>query len=63
MSSLSRRSPAREAIQGIYFIFMQIIRTCCKIKPKIWWWSLTALPIIETQLGDVSAYTPTMLFL
>lgn len=60
MSLLLRRSPAREAYPGdIFYLHARLLERAAKLNKKYGGGSLTALPIIETQLGDVSAYIPT----
>jgi F-type H+-transporting ATPase subunit alpha len=60
MSLLLRRPPGREATQVTYSTF---IRTCCKLSDELGGGSMTALPIIETQASDVSAYIPKCNFI
>ena len=60
MSLLLRRPPGREAYPGdVFYLHSTFIRTSCKIIENSGGGSLTALPVIETQAGDVSAYIPT----
>ena len=60
MSLLLRRPPGREAYPGdVFYLHSRIIRTSCKLNNDYGSGSLTALPVIETQAGDVSAYIPT----
>ncbi|MDR1365739.1 MAG: F0F1 ATP synthase subunit alpha [Holosporales bacterium] len=60
MSLLLRRPPGREAYPGdVFFIHSRLLERAAKLDDKHGGGSLTALPIIETQAGDVSAYIPT----
>src|SRR5512135_1430961 len=60
LSLLLRRPPGREAYPGdIFYIHSRLLERAAKLDPKYGGGSLTALPIIETQLGDISAYIPT----
>ncbi|NDB83168.1 MAG: F0F1 ATP synthase subunit alpha [Alphaproteobacteria bacterium] len=60
MSLLLRRPPGREAFPGdVFFIHSRLLERAAKMSDKEGGGSLTALPIIETQAGDVSAYIPT----
>ncbi len=60
MSLLLRRPPGREAFPGdIFYLHSRLLERACKLSDKRGGGSLTALPIIETQAGDVSAYIPT----
>ncbi len=60
MSLLLRRPPGREAFPGdIFYLHSRLLERACKLSDKEGGGSLTALPIIETQAGDVSAYIPT----
>jgi len=60
LSLLLRRPPGREAYPGdVFFIHSRLLERACKLSDKLGSGSLTALPIIETQAGDVSAYIPT----
>jgi F-type H+-transporting ATPase subunit alpha len=60
MSLLLRRPPGREAFPGdIFYLHSRLLERACKLSDKEGAGSLTALPIIETQAGDVSAYIPT----
>ncbi|MBI5799037.1 MAG: F0F1 ATP synthase subunit alpha [Candidatus Yonathbacteria bacterium] len=60
MSLLLRRPPGREAYPGdIFYLHSRLLERAAKLSPKLGGGSLTALPIIETQQGDVSAYIPT----
>lgn len=60
LSLLLRRPPGREAYPGdIFYIHSRLLERAAKLNKESGGGSLTALPIIETQLGDVSAYIPT----
>ena len=60
LSLLLRRPPGREAYPGdVFFVHSRLLERACKLSDKEGGGSLTALPIIETQAGDVSAYIPT----
>jgi F-type H+-transporting ATPase subunit alpha len=60
MSLLLRRPPGREAYPGdIFYIHSRLLERAAKLNDELGGGSLTALPIIETQAGDVSAYIPT----
>ena len=60
MSLLLRRPPGREAFPGdVFYIHSRLLERAAKMNDKLGGGSLTALPIIETQLGDVTAYIPT----
>ena len=60
MSLLLRRPPGREAYPGdVFYIHSRLLERAAKMNPQYGGGSLTALPIIETQAGDVSAYIPT----
>ena len=60
MSLLLRRPPGREAYPGdVFYLHSRLLERACKLSDKLGGGSLTALPIIETQAGDVSAYIPT----
>lgn len=60
MSLLLRRPPGREAYPGdIFYLHSRLLERAAKLSDKLGGGSLTALPIIETQQGDVSAYIPT----
>ena len=60
MSLLLRRPPGREAYPGdVFYIHSRLLERAAKISEALGGGSLTALPIIETQAGDVSAYIPT----
>ncbi len=60
MSLLLRRPPGREAYPGdVFYIHSRLLERSAKLSDKLGAGSLTALPIIETQAGDISAYIPT----
>lgn len=60
MSLLLRRPPGREAYPGdVFYIHSRLLERAAKLCDKLGGGSITALPIIETQAGDVSAYIPT----
>ena len=60
MSLLLRRPPGREAYPGdVFYLHSRLLERAAKLNESIGGGSLTALPIIETQAGDVSAYIPT----
>ena len=60
LSLLLRRPPGREAYPGdVFYLHSRLLERSCKLNDKLGGGSLTALPIIETQAGDVSAYIPT----
>lgn len=60
MSLLLRRPPGREAYPGdVFYLHSRLLERGCKLNEKHGGGSITALPIIETQAGDVSAYIPT----
>lgn len=60
LSLLLRRPPGREAFPGdVFYIHSRLLERACKVNDDLGAGSLTALPIIETQEGDVSAYIPT----
>jgi F-type H+/Na+-transporting ATPase subunit alpha len=60
MSLLLRRPPGREAYPGdVFYLHSRLLERSAKLNDKMGGGSLTALPIIETQAGDVSAYIPT----
>jgi F-type H+-transporting ATPase subunit alpha len=62
VSLLLRRPPGREAYPGdIFFLHSRLLERAAKLNDELGGGSLTALPIIETQAGDVSAYIPTNL--
>jgi F-type H+-transporting ATPase subunit alpha len=60
MSLLLRRPPGREAYPGdVFYLHSRLLERASKLSDKLGGGSITALPIIETQAGDVSAYIPT----
>jgi F-type H+-transporting ATPase subunit alpha len=60
LSLLLRRPPGREAFPGdVFYLHSRLLERACKLSDENKGGSLTALPIIETQAGDVSAYIPT----
>ena len=60
MSLLLRRPPGREAYPGdVFYLHSRLLERAVKLNDELGGGSLTALPIIETQAGDVSAYIPT----
>jgi F-type H+/Na+-transporting ATPase subunit alpha len=60
MSLLLRRPPGREAFPGdVFYLHSRLLERACKLSDDLGGGSLTALPVIETQAGDVSAYIPT----
>jgi F-type H+-transporting ATPase subunit alpha len=60
MSLLLRRPPGREAYPGdVFYLHSRLLERACKVNDDLGAGSITALPIIETQAGDVSAYIPT----
>jgi F-type H+-transporting ATPase subunit alpha len=60
MSLLLRRPPGREAYPGdVFYLHSRLLERAAKLNDKMGAGSLTALPVIETQAGDVSAYIPT----
>lgn len=60
MSLLLRRPPGREAFPGdVFYLHSRLLERAAKLSDELGGGSLTALPIIETQAGDVSAYIPT----
>jgi F-type H+-transporting ATPase subunit alpha len=60
LSLLLRRPPGREAFPGdVFYLHSRLLERACKLADEIGGGSLTALPIIETQAGDVAAYIPT----
>ncbi len=63
MSLLLRRPPGREAYPGdVFYLHSRLLERAAKMNDKFGGGSLTALPIIETQGGDVSAYIPTNVY-
>ena len=60
ISLLLRRPPGREAYPGdVFYLHSRLLERAAKVKKELGGGSLTALPIIETQAGDLSAYIPT----
>lgn len=60
LALLLKRSPGREAYPGdIFYLHSRLLERACKLDKKYGGGSITALPIIETQAGDISAYIPT----
>lgn len=60
MSLLLRRPPGREAFPGdVFYLHSRLLERAAKMSPEYGGGSITALPIIETQAGDISAYIPT----
>lgn len=60
MSLLLKRPPGREAYPGdVFYLHSRLLERACKLNKEYGGGSITALPIIETQAGDVSAYIPT----
>jgi F-type H+-transporting ATPase subunit alpha len=60
LSLLLRRPPGREAFPGdVFYLHSRLLERACKLSDERGGGSLTALPVIETQAGDVSAYIPT----
>ena len=60
LSLLIRRPPGREAYPGdVFYLHSRLLERAARLSDKLGGGSLTALPIIETQAGDVSAYIPT----
>ena len=60
LSLLLKRSPGREAYPGdVFYLHSRLLERACKIAPEYGGGSITALPIVETQSGDISAYIPT----
>jgi F-type H+/Na+-transporting ATPase subunit alpha len=60
MSLLLRRPPGREAYPGdVFYLHSRLLERACKLSDDLGGGSMTSLPIIETQAGDVSAYIPT----
>lgn len=60
MSLLLRRPPGREAYPGdVFYLHSRLLERSAKLSDKLGGGSITALPIIETQAGDISAYIPT----
>ena len=60
LSLLLRRSPGREAYPGdVFYLHSRLLERACRLTKEYGGGSMTALPIVETQAGDVSAYIPT----
>ena len=60
LSLLLKRSPGREAYPGdVFYLHSRLLERACKLDKKYGGGSITALPIVETQSGDISAYIPT----
>lgn len=60
LSLLLKRSPGREAYPGdVFYLHSRLLERACRMAPEYGGGSITALPVIETQAGDVSAYIPT----
>ena len=60
LSLLSKRAPGREAYPGdVFYLHSRLLERACKLAPEFGGGSITALPIVETQSGDISAYIPT----
>src|SRR5699024_8265005 len=60
VSLLLRRPPGREAYPGdVFYLHSRLLERCAKLSDEMGGGSMTALPIIETKAGDVSAYIPT----
>jgi F-type H+/Na+-transporting ATPase subunit alpha len=60
LSLLLRRPPGREAFPGdVFYLHSRLLERACKLSDELGGGSLTALPIIETQAGDLAAYIPT----
>ncbi len=60
ISLLLRRSPGREAYPGdVFYLHSRLLERSCRMSDDLGGGSITALPIVETQAGDVSAYIPT----
>jgi F-type H+-transporting ATPase subunit alpha len=60
LSLLLRRPPGREAFPGdVFYLHSRLLERACKLSDELGGGSLTALPVIETQAGDISAYIPT----
>jgi len=64
LSLILRRPPGREAYPGdVFYLHSRLLERSCKLNKENGGGSITALPIIETQAGDISAYIPTNVFL
>ena len=60
LSLLLKRSPGREAYPGdVFYLHSRLLERACRLAPEYGGGSITALPILETQAGDISAYIPT----
>ena len=60
LSLLLKRPPGREAYPGdVFYLHSRLLERACRLSPEYGGGSITALPVIETQAGDVSAYIPT----
>ena len=60
LSLLLRRPPGREAFPGdVFYLHSRLLERACKLSDELGGGSLTALPVIETQAGDIAAYIPT----
>ena len=60
LSLLLKRAPGREAYPGdIFYLHSRLLERACRLAPQFGGGSITALPIVETQAGDISAYIPT----
>ena len=60
LSLLLKRAPGREAYPGdVFYLHSRLLERACKLAPEYGGGSITALPIVETQSGDISAYIPT----
>jgi F-type H+-transporting ATPase subunit alpha len=60
LSLLLRRPPGREAFPGdVFYLHSRLLERACKLSDELGGGSLTALPLIETQAGDIAAYIPT----
>ncbi|MDY6393095.1 MAG: F0F1 ATP synthase subunit alpha [Bacilli bacterium] len=60
LSLLLKRAPGREAYPGdIFYLHSRLLERACRLAPQYGGGSITALPIVETQAGDISAYIPT----
>jgi len=60
MSLLLRRPPGREAFPGdVFYLHSRLLERACKLSDELGGGSLTALPVVETQAGDIAAYIPT----
>ncbi len=60
LSLLLRRPPGREAFPGdVFYLHSRLLERACKLSDELGGGSMTALPVIETQAGDIAAYIPT----